>query len=64
MEVEYIACYKTIYKVIQLRKIIFSFNFVGSISKLVTIYSDYIAVVNISLNNKSLILTKHFDINY
>ena len=64
MEVEYVACYEATCQALWLKKLIFGFHIVESISKPLVIYCDNTTVVHFSQNNKSATRSKHFDIKY
>ena len=64
MEAEYVACYEATCQAMWLKKLIFSFHIVESISKPLVIYCDNTAAVHFSQNNRSATLSKHFDIKF
>ena len=64
MEVEYVTCYEATCQAMWLKKLIFGFHIVESISKPLVIYCDNTVVVHFSQNNRSATRSKHFDIKY
>ena len=64
MEAEYVACYEAICQAMWLKKLIFGFHIVESISKPLVIYCNNTAAVHFSQNNRSATRSKHFDIKY
>ena len=64
MEAEYVACYEATCQALWLKKLIFGFHIVESISKPLVIYCDNTAAVHFSKNNRSATRSKHFDIKY
>ena len=64
MEAEYVACYEATCQALWLKKLIFGFHIVESISKPLVIYCDNTAAVHFSQNNRSATRSKHFDIKY
>ena len=64
MEAEYVACYAATCQAMWLKKLIFGFHIVESISKPLVIYCDNTAAVHFSQNNRSATRSKHFDIKY
>ena len=64
MEAEYVTCYKATCQAMWLKKLIFGFHIVESISKPLVIYCDNTAAVHFSQNNRSATRSKHFDIKY
>ena len=64
MEAEYVACYEATCQAMWLKKLIFGFHIVESISKPLVIYCDNTAAVHFSQNNRSATRSKHFDIKY
>ena len=64
MEAEYVTCYEATCQAMWLKKLIFGFHIVESISKPLVIYCDNTVVVRFSQNNRSATRSKHFDIKY
>ena len=64
MEAEYVACNVATCQALWLKKLIFGFHIVESISKPLVIYCDNTAAVHFSQNNRSATRSKHFDIKY
>ena len=64
MEAEHVACYEAICQAMWLKKLIFGFHIVESISKPLVIYCDSTVAVHFSQNNRSVTRSKHFDIKY
>ena len=64
MEAEYVTCYEATCQAMWLKKLIFGFHIVESISKPLVIYCDNTTAVHFSQNNRSATRSKHFDIKY
>ena len=59
-----VTCYEATCQAMWLKKLIFGFHIVESISKPLVIYCDNTVVVRFSQNNRSATRSKHFDIKY
>jgi len=64
METEYVGCYETICQVMCLKKLIYGFQIIESISRPLVIYHDNTIAIHFSQNNRSFNRSKHFDIQF